>query len=201
MSGVTHLLRPELRDFIAYPAASPRRVGEDAEGARRHGGDVAGRGEHAGVAVGHRGAEALHEQRNALLVDAPHRVNGEGNLQVVAAEYGMIADEILGVRVRRDAHVCDVEKPAAARRGGPSLHAVETALPEDGTLGEVADVSSRCIGISRSEQPEDRREDAGEHQHDRNETTNDGLESRDSRIAVAMRELQHGRPPHAGEVS
>ena len=49
------------------------------------------------------------------LVDAPHGVDAKRDLQVVAAEHRFVAGEVLGVGVRRDADVGDVQQPACVR--------------------------------------------------------------------------------------
>ena len=40
-----------------------------------------------------RRAEAVHEERHLRVVDAPHGVDAEPDLQVVAAEHRVVADE------------------------------------------------------------------------------------------------------------
>ena len=136
----------------------------------------------------------------ALLVDAPHGVHGERDLQVVAAEHRVVAGELLGVRVRRDADVGDVEQPAAAGGRRPSLHAVEAALAEDRALGEIADVAGGRVGVARARQPDERAE---RRRRQSARTERCGTRGREATAATAVRvqTMQHGRPPHADEVS
>jgi hypothetical protein len=65
-----------------------------------------------------------YEERHLRIVEAPHRVDAEGDLQIVSAQDGFVAREILRVGVRRDADVRDIEQPSAPGRCRASLDAV-----------------------------------------------------------------------------
>ncbi len=107
-----------------------------------------------------RRAEALHEERNPRVVDAPHRVDAKRDLQVVAAEHRVFAGEVLGVGVRRHADVRHVEQPGSSGRRRPFLDAVEPRLPEYRALGEIADVARGRERVPRSEEPDDGQSEA-----------------------------------------
>ena len=156
-----------------------------------------------GAAIVQRGAEALHEQRHPGLVDAPHRVHGERDLQVVAAEDRLVPGELLGIGVRRDADVRDVEQPGAAGRRRPPLDAVEAALAKDRAFRQVADIACRRVGIARAEQPDERGgADADERRASAERRTGEkDTGCANGRKAVAGHDVGHGRPPLADGVS
>jgi hypothetical protein len=128
-------------------------------------------------------------------------VHGERDLQVVAAEDRLVPGELLGIGVRSDADIRDVEQPGAAGRRRPPLDAVEAALAKDRPFGQVADIACRRVGIARAQQP-----DEGGGANADNDQRGQGTGEKDTgcangRKAVAGQDVGHGRPPLADGVS